>query len=108
VKDLPPCLGNAAGAQVADVASGGPAKRAGVRAGAAMTTVQGHAICNASQLRWSVSNAGMETEVGLAVRHPGEVERTLRVALAQVPGAGAAPGRGPAGGGGVTGPALSG
>ncbi|HET6436771.1 MAG TPA: trypsin-like peptidase domain-containing protein [Anaeromyxobacter sp.] len=86
VKELPPDLDDTAGVEVTDVASGGPAQRAGVRSGDVITTVQGHTIRSASRLRWYVSTAGVGNEVALAVRRPGEAERTVRVVLAQLPG----------------------
>ncbi len=72
------------GVVVSEVTAGGPAAAAGLKVGDVITAIQGHEIHSPARLRWYVSTAGVGREVELRTRR-GDLERSVRASLAEVP-----------------------
>jgi serine protease Do len=83
VRELPEGQGD--GVLVTDVAPGGPAEIAGMRAGDVITSFGGHTVRSPARLRWYVSTAGVGREVEVKLRRGSASERAVRVGLREVP-----------------------
>ena len=79
--------GRCPGVVVTDVSTGGPAAAAGLKVGDVITGFQGHDIRTPARLRWYVSPAGVGRQVEVRLRRGEGPERSLRVALVEVPAA---------------------
>jgi putative serine protease PepD len=71
---------------VAKVVSGGPAVKAGIRAGELITAVQGTATPDPATLADVLAAQRPGQTVRVAVVGPGGAHRTVRVTLGQFPG----------------------
>jgi len=71
---------------ITKVATGGPAAKAGIRAGDLVTAVQGTATPDPSTLADVLAGLHPGQTVRLAVARPGGASRTVRVTLGQFPG----------------------
>jgi serine protease Do len=73
------------GVVVTEVTAGGPAEAAGVRPGDVITSFGGHAVQSPARLRWYASTAGVGRQVDVRMRRGEATERTIRVALRELP-----------------------
>jgi putative serine protease PepD len=74
------------GLLITKVATGGPAAKAGIRAGDLVTAVQGTATPDPPTLADVLAGLHPGQTVRLAVARPGGASRTVRVTLGQFPG----------------------
>ena len=74
------------GLLITKVQSGGPAAKAGLRAGELVTTVDGTAIPDPSTLADVLAGLRPGRTVRVEVARPGGPRRTVRVTLGQLPG----------------------
>ena len=74
------------GLLVSQVAAGGPAAKAGIRAGELITAVDGTATPDPGTLADVLAGLQPGQSVAVAVAHPGGARQTVRVTLGQFPG----------------------
>jgi serine protease Do len=77
-------LGQPRGALVAEVISGGPAAKAGIRAGDVILSFHGTRIKSSRDLPWLASTAGIGTVSDVVVWREGK-QRSLRIVLGRLP-----------------------
>lgn len=75
-----------AGAYVAEVSSGGPAEKAGIRAGDVITSVGGRSTPTAASLSSLLANLKPGRTVRVSVTHPDGSEDAVTVTLGEFPG----------------------
>jgi len=73
------------GAVITDVVDGGPAARAGLRAGDVVVSFEGDPVIESYRLRWLTANAGPGRTVRMGVWRERKL-RTVAIALAEKPG----------------------
>ena len=73
------------GVVITDVADGGPAARAGLRAGDVVVSFEGDPVTESYRLRWLTANAGPGRTVKMGVWRDRKL-RTVAIALAEKPG----------------------
>src|SRR5207237_3511075 len=73
------------GVVITDVVDGGPAARAGIRAGDVVVSFEGDPVTESYRLRWLTANAGPGRTVKMGIWRERKL-RTATVALAEKPG----------------------